>query len=134
MLSRCTNPKIKGWKNYGGRGIKVCDEWLKFENFYADMGDPPKRLSLDRINNDGGYEKSNCWWADWRQQNHNKRVCASNKTGRKGVSIHCGKYRSTIKINGVHKHLCYQPLTPEGLEAAAEMYQRAADVYYGRPK
>jgi hypothetical protein len=72
--ARCENPNHMYYKNYGGRGISVCDRWQKFENFYADMGNRPDGLTLDRINNDGNYEPSNCRWATWKQQNNNRRT------------------------------------------------------------
>lgn len=73
MRSRCENPKNIGYKDYGGRGIKVCKRWQRFENFYLDMGEPPRGHSLDRINNDGDYKRSNCRWATPKEQGENTR-------------------------------------------------------------
>lgn len=73
MLARCLNKNCAAYKNYGGRGISVCDRWMKFENFYSDMGDPPAGMSLDRTNNDLGYSPENCCWADRKSQNRNRR-------------------------------------------------------------
>jgi hypothetical protein len=74
LVHRCTNPNIKGYPEYGGRGIRVCDRWLKFENFHADMGDRPSpQHSIDRINNDGNYEPGNCRWATATVQTRNNR-------------------------------------------------------------
>lgn len=74
MLQRCTNPNHKAYKNYGGRGIAVCDRWRDFEAFLADMGEPPEGLTLDRYpNNDGNYEPENCRWATREEQNAGRR-------------------------------------------------------------
>lgn len=73
MIQRCTNPNVKGYENYGGRGIEVCERWRNFENFYHDMGAPQLGRSIDRINNDGNYEPGNCCWASRKQQNTNRR-------------------------------------------------------------
>ena len=72
MLQRCTNPRDLGWTNYGGRGIKVCDEWLTIEGFVRDMGLRPVGMSLDRIDTDGNYEPGNCRWATVTEQNRNR--------------------------------------------------------------
>lgn len=72
MIARCTNPNNRGFKSYGARGITVCPRWLKFENFYSDMGDP-NGMTLERVNNNKGYCKSNCKWATYTEQARNKR-------------------------------------------------------------
>lgn len=79
MNMRCTNDKHIMWKHYGGRGVKVCDEWSwdredgkGFANFLEDMGERPHGLSIDRVNNNMGYKKSNCRWATAAEQRANQ--------------------------------------------------------------
>jgi hypothetical protein len=73
MIDRCRNPHSTSYYLYGGRGIAVCERWETFEGFFADMGEKPIGLSLDRTNNNGNYEKANCRWATSSQQNKNRR-------------------------------------------------------------
>jgi len=73
MLNRCRNPNVEAYPRYGGRGIKVCKRWLKFENFKKDMGNPGEGLTLERVNTNGNYEKSNCIWTTYKEQNSNRR-------------------------------------------------------------
>lgn len=73
MIARCTYPKARRYKDYGGRGISVCERWQKFENFLADMGARPEGLTIDRVNVDGNYEPGNCRWATQTEQQNNRR-------------------------------------------------------------
>lgn len=78
MLNRCRNPKVRSYRSYGGRGITVCERWNSFEAFLADMGRrPSERHSLDRIDVNKGYFKTNCRWATADVQRINKRKIAT---------------------------------------------------------
>lgn len=71
MLDRCYNENKKWYHLYGGKGITVCDRWHSFENFYADMGDPPSGCTIERIDSNKNYEPENCYWATPKQQSRN---------------------------------------------------------------
>jgi len=108
MKSRCYDPNFVDFERYGGRGIKVCDEWRdSFENFYADMGPrPSKEHSLDRYpNNDGDYSPINCRWATSIQQHRNK---SSNRLlTLNGVTKCMSEWAECL---GVSKHVIYMRL------------------------
>jgi hypothetical protein len=109
IKQRCYNPKNSDYKLYGARGINVCDRWINsFNNFKEDMGAPPNKLySIDRINNNGNYEPTNCKWSTRSEQNYNQRVRSDNKLGIRGIMFDKfrNKYRVHIVISGKQKYL-----------------------------
>jgi hypothetical protein len=98
---RCNNPNNASFPDYGGRGISVCERWSDFPNFLSDMGTRPSPLhSLDRIDNDGNYEPSNCRWATAQEQQRNKRISKNNTSGVAGVvwNKRSGKWTAHLKV------------------------------------
>lgn len=104
MISRCYNDTTISYKNYGARGIKVCDRWRRsFKNFLEDMGDKPsQKHTLDRIDNDGDYEPGNCKWSSRIHQAMNKRVSVVNKSGKTGVYYITSRrvWEAKLEMNG----------------------------------
>lgn len=102
MIRRCENPNEQNYQYYGARGIKVCDRWRNdYKNFLADMGEKPQGLSIDRINNSGDYEPSNCRWSDVFRQASNKSKPKNNTSGIKNVHWlkAIKRWRVSITIN-----------------------------------
>lgn len=97
MLDRCYKPKHKSYFRYGGRGITVCPAWHKFENFLADMGQPPPLHTLDRIDRNKGYEKTNCRWATYEEQAANRKPRSSRRGGDKLGSINSNLSTPNLK-------------------------------------
>lgn len=88
MIARCCNSKHKAYRNYGGRGITVCERWRNsFTDFLADMGERPEGTTLDRKENNGNYEPGNCRWATPKEQTRNRRVSVRLRTKGKEVLL-----------------------------------------------
>lgn len=86
MRQRCLNPANKNYKDYGGRGITVCERWNSFENFLLDMGEKPEGYSIERKDNNGNYEPDNCEWIPRGDQNKNTRRSLKNRKGESHAS------------------------------------------------
>lgn len=105
MIQRCKNPDNDAFKSYGGRGILVCEGWMQFEQFLADMGEAPSGLSIDRKNNDGDYEVDNCRWATDIEQARNTRANRNFTVSGKSQSLAAWCEESGQKYWTVHKRL-----------------------------
>lgn len=102
MIQRCHNERAPNFKNYGARGISVCDRWRNFENFLADIGPRPiGDWSIEREDNEGNYEPANCVWADRHTQNTNQRTRKDNSLGERGISSTGTAYRVNLHHRGV---------------------------------
>lgn len=128
MIQRCTNPKHRRYADYGGRGISVCERWRRsFNTFFTDMGERPRGLTLERRDNDRGYEPGNCYWATPTEQNLNKRTYANSPTGVPGVECPSpGRFRVNIRRGGIRIHLGY---TRDFFEACC--LRKSAEARYG---
>jgi hypothetical protein len=116
MKKRCYKQYATGYDNYGGRGIRVCDEWLaSFESFYnwSMSNGYTEDLTIDRIDNDGHYEPSNCRWADYSTQNSNRGKLKNNTSGHSGIhwNEHANKWIARACVGGERKHLgCFDDI------------------------
>lgn len=112
MKSRCENPNVKTYPDYGGRGITICERWKKFSNFLADMGEPAPGMTLERIDNNKGYYKENCDWATRTKQGRNKRNNVLLTINGETLPLSAWAERSGIKYATIHQRIT-KGWTPE---------------------
>ena len=126
MKSRCFDSNSVHYNRYGGRGITVCERWMSFENFLSDMGEKPtNNHSIERINNDGNYEPSNCKWASKIEQSRNRSVRKDNVIGISGVQMHeCGKFQVRIAVNRKNIYVGLFDTLKEAVKARREAEQK----------
>jgi hypothetical protein len=130
MHQRCYNTKHHSYKNYGERGIKICDRWHDFENFYEDMGDKPEGLSIERLDVNGDYCPENCIWDNSSNQAFNIRLRTNNTSGRTGVTLDEGLWLARIWKNKI----CYTLGRFEKFEEAVAAREKAELELYGFTK
>ena len=97
MKQRCYNPRNHAYKWYGARGIRVCEKWLTFKGFFKDMGSKPSGLQLERIDNNGNYESSNCKWATLLEQKNNTRT--NRHIEIEGITKTAAQWAAAFKID-----------------------------------
>lgn len=118
MVARCEIESATGYDRYGAKGVKVCERWKNFENFHADMGEPPAGMSIDRIDGLRGYEPGNCRWATRQQQNENRKSVRWIEFDGKRMNVaqwarHLGINSSTL-LEALAKHPLEEALRDRG--------------------
>lgn len=125
MKQRCYNPKVREYKNYGGRGITVCDEWMNSAAFFewAKANGYSEKLTIDRIDNDKGYSPDNCRWSTAKEQRHNQRPRKS-KSGFTGIRIAPNGFIAYVCTGRKYNHIGTYNTINEAIQKREEFIRR----------
>jgi hypothetical protein len=134
IWARCTNPRNKHFDRYGGRGIRVCERWQAFEAFFADMGARPAGLTLDRIDNDGDYEPSNCRWASYDVQARNRSSTIFVEISGESLPVVDAARKAGIPAPTVYNRIRSGWPRHRWLEPSRTKYRRKAGVVIPEPE
>lgn len=129
MIRRCKPHLADDFPYHAGKGIKVCEEWKTFENFFEDMGECPEGMSLDRIDVNGNYCKDNCRWATNSVQGYNKGLDPNNTSGKSGVSWYTQNQKWSAEIHVENQHIRLGMFN--NFEDAVKAREEAELKYYG---
>ena len=129
MVNRCQHASQRGYDSLQSHGVKVCDDWLTFEGFYADMGSKPDgEMVLTRLDPHADFAPANCIWADPGVNQRHDRLRTNNTSGVKGVyRTSRGKWQAAIHIDSKRKHLG----TFDTIDEAADARKEAEKEYWG---
>lgn len=129
MKKRCLLESNENYKNYGGRGIKVCRRWIdSFESFLADMGEAPDGMSIDRIDNDGDYEPGNCRWATTKEQANNRRTNVWLSHDGKTLTVKQWSERIGIKTTTLERRIQHGWSAQKAIETPVKSSRRATNA------
>jgi hypothetical protein len=122
MRQRCLNPNCPSFRNYGARGITICESWLRgFDAFFADMGHAPVGLQLERRDNEGSYSPENCYWATPKQQSSNTRC--NHKVTVGAVTKTVAEWAAE---NGINRSTAYKRINRSGWDPVRAVTEKAA--------
>lgn len=133
MHQRCNNKNDKNYHHYGGRGISICEEWKTFEGFFHEMGWPPEGMTLERIDVNAGYSKSNCIWGSRTLQALNQRTRKTNTSGHVGVYPYKDGMRwvASITVRGIRQRLGLFDRFEDAVACRRDAFKAAVQAEHG---
>lgn len=134
MRYRCNNPEKWNYKYYGGRGIKVCERWMTFANFVADMGERPDKHTLDRIDRNGHYSPENCRWASREEQANNASYNKALVFNGESINLSRAARKYGLRVETLHARLKYGWTVEQALTIPVGACKNRSPSYRGYDK